>query len=143
MRTITVREAITIARPREEVWEFTQDWTRRSSWDPAIAEAAIETEEPRTIRARSPDGTRFVVRYKQYERPHKTSLAMTDVASAWMQSGGGSWLYEDDGAGTRWTQTNSLVLRPWAGLLTPLVRWQLRRSTRQAMLAAKRKLEAP
>ena len=57
--------------------------------------------------------------------------------------GGGSWAYEADGDGTRWTQTNTLALCGGAlgAILRPVVRWQLARATRKAMAAAKAAIE--
>jgi hypothetical protein len=82
--------------------------------------------------------------YRLDRRPERTSAAFTDVDSAWVSGGGGSWEYEAVDGGTRWQQTNSLeVKRPrLAFLLGPMLERGLRGSTRGAMAEAKRRLEA-
>jgi hypothetical protein len=82
--------------------------------------------------------------YRQYERPQRTSLAMIDVDSRWIESGGGSWSYEPADGGTRWTQTNTLVLKPGplTFVLRPIMGYALHRATRKAMREAKRRIEA-
>jgi len=81
--------------------------------------------------------------YKLFARPRRTTLAMEDVKSWMFLGGGGSWAYDPEADGTRWTQTNTVVLRSHlAGpFLAPVVRWQLRRMTRQGMRTAKRLIE--
>ena len=86
----------------------------------------------------------MTVAYRLDRRPERTSAAFTDVDSAWIGGGGGSWEYEPADGGTRWEQTNSLELkRPrLAFVLGPLLERGLRQSTRRAMAEAKRRLEA-
>jgi hypothetical protein len=59
------------------------------------------------------------------------------------RGGGGSWEYAPAGAGTRFTQQNTLSVRSrivyW--VLGWLIRWQLARATRQALARAKARLE--
>jgi hypothetical protein len=68
---------------------------------------------------------------------------LSEVESALITGGGGSWSFEARDGGTLWTQTNSIEVRAIAALLAPLVRWNLRRATRRAMRTAKRALEPP
>ncbi len=77
---VTVKESVVINALPEAVWDFTQDWTRRSSWDPAILEAEILPGEKRGVRARTTAGT-LLVHYKQSDRPKRTSLVMSDSTS--------------------------------------------------------------
>ena len=140
---VTVRESVHIRAAPERVWDFTQDWTRRADWDPAIRAAEVLPGPTRAVRARTSAGT-FLVRYKLFDRPHRTSLAMTTDRPGTFRGGGGSWEYAPEGDGTRFTQQNTLVLRPGmvAAYLRPFVRWQLARLTRKALANAKRILEA-
>ena len=88
---ITVRESVDIGASPNAVWDYTQDWTRRSEWDPSIKAAEVLQPAPKLlVRVDSGSGTAFTARYKQYERPHHTSLAMVDCSPAWM-GGGGAW----------------------------------------------------
>ena len=139
---VTVRESIHIRAAPEQVWDFTQDWTRRASWDPAVRSAELLPGPERQVRVETASG-RFLVRYKLFDRPHRTSLAMTESTSRLLGGGGGSWEYRAEANGTRFTQQNTLVLRGPGGLFAPLIRWQLRRLTRRALENAKRLLEQP
>jgi hypothetical protein len=141
-KNLTVRASVVIDAPRERVWDYTQDWTRRTEWDALILDATVLDGEPRRVRVTA-RGATFLVKYKLTDRPRKTSLVMTELRSRWFSGGGGSWTYEELDGATRWTQTNTVTLR--SGLvrlvLGWLVRWQLARATRRAMRTAKRRLD--
>jgi hypothetical protein len=139
---ITVKESIHIRAAPEAVWDYTQDWTRRTEWDPAIQAAEILPAAERTVRARTMGGT-FLVRYKLLDRPHRTSLAMTDSTSSILSGGGGSWDYVPEDDGTRFPQQTTLVVGsgPVGFLLGWFIRRQLGHSTRRALANAKRILE--
>jgi hypothetical protein len=140
---VSVTESLWVACPPEAVWDYTQDFTRRTEWDAGIAEATILQQDPRTVRVKVAGLGRMTVVYKLDRRPERTSAAFVDVESAWISGGGGSWEYEAADGGTRWQQTNSLELkRPGlAWLLAPLVQRSLRQSMRKAMAEAKGRLE--
>jgi uncharacterized protein YndB with AHSA1/START domain len=144
MEKIHVEVTVEIAAPPDAVWDYTQDYAHRTAWDRTIHEARVEAEHPeRIVWVR---GAGFVCRfrYKLFDRPHRTSLAMVDLRSLLFAGGGGSWSYEPVPGGTRWTQIGTLVFRNRlvAFFLAPLVRWMLERSTRTAMQVAKRTIEA-
>jgi hypothetical protein len=143
-RVISVTESIFVACPPEAVWDYTQDFTRRTEWDAGIAETTILQEDPRTVRVKVAGLGWMTVVYRLDRRPERTSAAFVDVESAWISGGGGSWEYEAVEGGTRWQQTNSLeVKRPsLMRFLAPLIERNLRRSTQRAMAEAKRRLEA-
>jgi hypothetical protein len=134
---VTITESLFVRAEPEVVWDFTQDFARRTRWDASVLEAEVLAESPqRRVRIRGVGGLRCVLEYKQFERPQRTSLAMTEISgSPLIVGGGGSWSYERDGGATRWTQTNTLLLGlgPLGWLAAPLVRWQLQRATRKAM----------
>jgi len=138
-----VTESIWVACPPEAVWNYTQDFARRTEWDAGIAETKILKQDPRTVRVKVAGLGRMTVVYRLDRRPERTSAAFVDVESAWISGGGGSWEYEAVDGGTRWQQTNSLEFkRPrLAVLLCPLLERGLRRSTQRAMAEAKRRLE--
>ena len=133
------------ARP-EVVWDFTQDFARRASWDSNVRGAEVLTETPyRRVRIGG-GGFRCVLEYKLYDRPRRTSLAMVEIeGTRLITGGGGSWAYEPTATGgTRWTQTNTIELAdgPFAWLLAWFADGQLRRATRTSMAKAKRAIEA-
>lgn len=148
-RQKTVTESIHVHASPEAVFDFTQEYARRGEWDASIL--ATEVLEPADaaalrgplVRVRARGGLEAVFRYKRFERPLGTSLAMEDVRSFLVAGGGGAWTYEARDGGTLWTQTNTLVLKPGLlrALLAPFVRWSLRSSTRRAMQRAKALVE--
>jgi hypothetical protein len=143
-QVVTVTETVWVERDPTAVFDYTQDYSRRTEWDRGIKHAEILGTDPRTIRVRMAGLGDATVVYRLDRRPDRTSAAFIDVASRWVSGGGGSWQYEDADGGTRWQQTNSLELRAgWLPrLAAPLIRSSLRRSMRAAMAEAKRRLEA-
>ena len=141
---VTVTEAIWVDRPPEAVFDYTQDYARRTEWDAGISEASVVATSPRTARVTVAGLGRTTVVYRLDRRPERTSAEFQDFESRWITGGGGSWRYEPEAGGTRWTETNTLELRrTWLlRLLAPIIAWNVRRSTRRAMAEAKRRLEA-
>ena len=142
VKKIVIREHAEIAAPPAVVWDFTQDYSRRAQWDPAVVTATETTMAGRRCAVVTGKGrVRMVFQYKQTDRPNKTSVQLIE-GPRWL-GGGGSWRYERTATGTLFTQTNTLVLRTrWARLLAPLIGWMFRRSTRKAIRNAKRMIEA-
>lgn len=139
---ITVKQSIYIAVKPEMLWDFTQDYNQRSRWDDSILEAKmIQQGSARKIAIRAKGMLQFQLIYKLENRPHKSSLAMTEVKSIFIEGGGGSWKYEEKDNGTLWTQTNTLILRtPWSWLKN-LIRKRLVKNTAESMLKVKQLLE--
>jgi hypothetical protein len=143
MPAITVTNTIFIAASQETVWDFTQDYNKRHNWDKTVLAAKIIQEQPRVALIKGIGGLTTELHYKLDERPHKTSLAMFNTKSPFIQGGGGYWHYDTQDGGTLWTQTNSLILKKslLALLLSPLMKWILKTNTRKAMQATKRIIE--
>jgi hypothetical protein len=142
---VTVQQTLHISRPIENVWDYTQDWTRRNEWDKSVVEILSIVTVPQTnVRARFRGGMIFDIEYKLNDRPNKTTLAMSSASSKWIIGGGGSWQYTTIENGTKWTQTNSLVLKDHflTRIFCPLFKYSLRWSTIQAMKRAKKKIES-
>lgn len=143
---VTVTQTLWIERPPEVVWDFTQDYSRRAEWDPEVVEAEVIQLVPhRRVRIRGRRKFRAVFEYKLFDRPRRTTLALTELRAPAIAGGGGSWSYEAKNGGTEWTQTNTLRLKNrfvfW--LLGKHVHNSLERATRVAMSNAKRMLESP
>ena len=141
---ITIRNSIFVNRPPDEVWDFTQDYKLRTSWDKTVKEAKIIQEEPsRKVWIKTTGDEEVLFKYKLERRPEKTSLVMMESNSYWFKGGGGSWVYYEKNGGTNWVQTNTVVLRK--GLLgrlaKPLVAILLKWNTGQAMKRAKKIIE--
>lgn len=141
-RSIRVRHSVIVAAPPAEVFEFTQDYSRRATWDPAVLEATVLDSSPLPrVRVRGRGGLRCVFEYKLFDPPRRTSLTMTEVRSPWIEAGGGSWRYEQCAQGTRWTQSVGITLRAGIGpaLLAPAFRWTLVRSLERSMRSVARR----
>jgi len=143
VRPITVTESIIIARPPAIVWDYTQDYGRRTDWDDNVLTAEVLSEDPRRVALTLRGSVSVVAEHGLFRHPARTSLAFHDVRSSWLAGGGGSWDYDAVPEGTRWTQTNSLVLkRSWKRfLIGGPIRRQLLQATRESMAEAKRILE--
>lgn len=96
-------------------------------------------EEPRTVAVKGPFGTEMTFIYKDEKRPYKTSLAMVDVKSPIIESGGGAWSYQLEGNTTIWTQVNTIVLKNniLGALLLPIAELIFQRLTLSSMQRAK------
>lgn len=141
---VTIKETVHIAARPEDVWDLTQDYSRRAEWDDLVLGAEVLQEEPiRLVRVHGKDGLSFTAKYTLFRRLQMTSLAMIDVESSWASGGGGSWLYEAHDGGTLWTQTNTLSIKNLFlyRLLRPLFERQLHSGTQRAMHKAKQLLE--
>jgi len=143
--TIQVTHSILIQRTVETVWDFTQDFSKRTTWDNSLLECSLlpdESERKAFIHARG--GMKAFLVYKQFERPHKTSLRMTEIRSPLILDGGGSWTYEPlPNHSTLWTQSNSIILKRTRVniLLTSFLKWIFMKQTIRSMMNAKRLLE--
>jgi hypothetical protein len=137
---ITIQHSLYIQKPREAVWDYTQDYTHRSEWDKSVLEATVlQTTPHRIVKLKIRGGSTTTFVYKLDERPNKTSLAMKEIESKWIKGGGGSWNYEDQNGGTLWSQTNTLVFK--SGILSwffqPSLKYIFRHQMRMAMTRVK------
>ena len=142
---ITVRKAIMIRRTIEDVWDFTQDYPRRSTWDRSIRAAdLIKSDPPRIASVVGRGNWRATFRYKLDDRPNKSSLVMEDVSSSLFLGGGGSWKYEFIDGVTIWEQTNTLVLKPGpvTRIFRPLIAAVFKKQTWRAMQRVKFLMES-
>jgi len=111
INNITVSETIVIKTSPSELWDFTQDFTKRTSWDTGIRKVEVLQKRPfKRIRINSL-GMWAILTYKLCRKPFKTSLKLEETKSLFIVGGGGSWRYKDLGNQTEWTQTNTLVLK--------------------------------
>ena len=141
--SILIKESIVIRRPREVVWDFTQDFSKRPLWDDSIHEVEVLGKSPnRTVRVRG-RGFGCIFEYKAAERPLHTSVIMKDVVSGLVAGGGGSWRYEPHEDGSVWTQSMRIDLKQRWGLrfFIPLIAFMLRRQVRKSMRRARDMLE--
>lgn len=143
--TITITESIFIARKPEEVYDFTQDLSKRHEWDRLVKQATVlETEPNRLVKMIAKDDSEMTIRYTLEQRPEKTSLTILETNSQMMGSGGDStWQYEAQDGGTLWTQVNNINLKDalWAKLMLPMAAKYFKDKTVQAMQKVKEMME--
>src|SRR5947209_2271807 len=98
---ITIKHSIAIAKSKEVVWNFTQDYSKRMSWDSAVLETSVLQSEPqRIVKLKTKGRTTMTFMYKLDDKPNKTSLVAREIESPIIESAGGSWMYEEDHTGT-------------------------------------------
>ena len=142
--TITIKHTILIDKPRELVWDYTQNYQYRTQWDTSVLEATVlQTTPNRIVKLLTKGNTIMVLIYKQDERPYKTSLVAREVFSPLIESAGGSWVYEEQNGKTLWQQTNTIIFKKTFAvkLALPLFKIIFSRQTKQAMKKAKHKIE--
>jgi hypothetical protein len=142
---ITLHHSIYVNKPKAEVWDFTQDYSKRMEWDKSVLEAnVIQTLPQRIVRLKTRGNTVMTFVYKLDDRPNKTSLAIKEIESKWIEGGGGSWSYEEDNGGTLWSQTNTLIFKSslMVRLILPIIRLVFQRQMKTSMQRAKLILES-
>lgn len=142
---ITFEESIFIEANPEVVWDFTQNYSKRTNWDSSVSKTEILSEKPnRIVRVFIKGGTTATFQYKLDKPPERTSLQAIEMKSLLFSNGGGSWIYEKKANGTIWTQRNTLVFKNkiLAFLFKPLLSWQIAKLTKQAMQEAKKQIES-
>lgn len=141
---IIITESIFIARPSEEVYDFTQNFDKRPLWDTLVKAATVlETAPTRLVKITAKDDAEMTVRYKLERHPEETTLTILETNSQMIIGGNYSWLYEEKDGGTLWTQTNNIILKDamWAKLMQPMAKKYFQDKTKQAMEQVKEMME--
>jgi hypothetical protein len=142
--TVTGSHTVHVNRTPEDVFDFTQDYSKRMDWDASVKSAQVVSHDPRRVKIEMAGIGPFTLEYKLFRRGERTSAAFRDMGSPLFAGGGGSWAYEAADGGTGWTQTSTLEFRNtlvgW--LFAPLLRWNMNRLTSQAMAKAKQLMES-
>nr|WP_321235300.1 hypothetical protein [uncultured Psychroserpens sp.] len=144
-KSITIKDAILINAEKSVVWNFTQDFSKRQTWDKSIIDLNILQLKPfKIIELKSVGGIITKLSYKLCRKPDKTTLKMVDTQSLLIKGGGGSWSYFSVNSKTQWTQVNTLIFKN--KLLYILFGWfvkaKLKRITKASMLKAKMIIES-
>lgn len=141
---INLAYSILIEKPKEIVWDYTQDYSLRTTWDSTVSHATVIQSEPtKIVRLKLKGFTTLNYVYKWEDRPNKTTLTATDIHSSWINAIGGSWLYEEVEGKTRWTQKGTIELKNnlLLQLLNPLFSLLFHMQLRASMLKAKKQIE--
>lgn len=139
-----IRHSILINKPREVVWDYTQNYANRTAWDNSVLTATVlQTTPNRIVKLKMTGGTTMTYVYKLDDRPNKTTLVARDVSSPIIESIGGAWTYDDHGRQTLWTQAGTVVLKKHflVILMLPMCKFALKLLTKKAMQKAKRAIE--
>ncbi len=142
--SITIKNSIFISRPREIVWDYTQNYSNRTKWDNAVLEATvIQTVPGRIVKLKMRGKTTMTLVYKLDDRPNKTTLVARDISSPLVAEAGGSWSYEEAYGGTLWRQTNTIIFKKnlFAYFLLPVYFRFFRYQVNQSMKKAKQEIE--
>jgi hypothetical protein len=143
-RTITIKHSIFVHKPKELVWDYTQNYENRMKWDHAVLEASVlQTTPNRIVKLKLKGATTMTFIYKLDERPGKTTLVAKEITSPFIESAGGSWSYEERNGVTQWTQTNTIIFKatPILRLLLLVYKLLFSIQTKQAMKNARREME--
>ena|SRR5688572_370962 len=142
--SITIRQSIIVCKPRELVWDYTQNFANRPDWDSAIKSAYLLQEEPnRIVKLQTHSNKTMTCYYKHDERPFKSLLEARDISSPFIASADGSWSYEKIGKGTLWSQTNTIAFKQHLlnNIMMPFYKWYFKKMTRRAMNKARCRME--
>lgn len=141
---ITIQHTILIERQREIVWDYTQNYDNRTVWDSSVMETTVlQTLPNRIVKLKMKGNTSMTFIYKLDERPYKTSLAAKEIVSPLILNAGGSWIYQEEGGKTLWTQTNTVVFKQnfLFKIFLPIFEFAFSRLTKKAMEKAKQEIE--
>lgn len=142
--TITINQSITIQANCELVWDYTQDFNKRKLWDKSVIDLKILQLKPfKLIRIKTVGGIITTLKYKLCRKYEITTLKMENTKSLIIKGGGGSWRYEKDNLGTKWTQINSLTFKNifLYKLFGKFLRQELLKNTIDSMHKVKEQIE--
>jgi hypothetical protein len=143
-QTVTVSHTVHVNRSPEDVFDYTQDYSTRTDWDPTVKSAKVLSEDPRRVQVVMDGIGPLVIEYKLFRRGERTSAAFNDVGSRLISGGGGSWDYKARDGGTDWTETSTLEFRNGVvgRMFAPVLRRNMKSLTRKAMDKAKSIMES-
>jgi len=142
--TIPIRHSILINKPREVVWDYTQNYGNRTIWDSSVLETTVlQTTPNRIVKLKMKGNTTMTYIYKLDDRPNKTTLVAKEITSPIIESMGGAWIYEEHQGKTLWTQAGSVVFKKnfLLKLFLPIYKLVFAMLTKKAMQKAKQEME--
>jgi uncharacterized protein YndB with AHSA1/START domain len=141
---ITFTEKVVIDRPKDTVWDYTQNYERVTEWDHSIVDASLVQSSPKTVKLKTRDGYSMTIVYKLENRPNKLSLTYRKVESSVIEHGSVTATFEERNGTTLWIQTCTYVFKTglFMGLKLPYYRWKFGLRIRKAMQNAKEVLES-
>lgn len=134
-----------IDAPPEAVFDFTQDWSRRSDWDPEVLSAEDVPGTPRRARVKMRRGATIVFAHVVDERPMRVVVESESVDRGGPIVGaGGSATYEPDGDGTLYRLEMRVTVGGgvMAKMVAGVAKGELERAVKAAVANAKAAIEA-
>lgn len=146
MKAIKIEESITIEEVPELVFDYTQDYNKRLSWDTFLRKADLMngvTKAEKGVQAYcvARNGLSMVTEYLTFNRPEVTAIKMTKGPFLF-KSFLGSWRFKLQGP--RRTEViflYSFTLRFPFALMPGLIKQNLRKNVRQRLIDLKRSIE--
>ncbi|NVO31744.1 type II toxin-antitoxin system RatA family toxin [Hymenobacter lapidiphilus] len=146
MRQFKFTESIQIARPQQEVFDYTQDYGQRLKWDTFLREAVLldgATEAGLGVKSWcvSKHGIGMETEYVSFNSPRVAAVKLTRPAGLF-QAFAGSWRFEALSPDlTNATFTYSFALRGPLRLFSPLASYVLQLNVRGRLRDLKQMLE--
>lgn len=146
MEAIKFSEEIIIAGSAELVFDFTQDYTQRLTWDTFLVKADLmdgATKAGKGVKAYcvARNGIGMVTEYVTYNRPRVTAIKMTR-GPFMFRSFLGSWTFKEQAANrTEVIFLYSFTLRFPFNLFANMIKNNLRSNVKQRLLDLKKNIE--
>jgi len=146
MKSIKFEESIVIGRPPEEVFDFTQDYSKRLQWDTFLKRADLlqgASAAGKSVQAYcvAKNGLGMVTEYVTFNRPHATAIKMTK-GPFMFNAFQGSWRFKQVDTGqTEVKFLYSFNLRFPFLLLSKYIFRNLQRNVRQRLADLKYNIE--
>lgn len=146
MEAIKFSEAILIDERPEQVFDFTQDYTKRLKWDTFLKKADLidgATTADKGVKAYcvSKNGLGMVTEYVTYNRPKVTAIKMTD-GPFMFKSFLGSWTFKEvSNHQTEVVFLYSFSLKFPFNLLTKFIKNNLQTNVKQRLIDLKINIE--
>jgi hypothetical protein len=143
-KSIKIKYSILIAKPRDIVWDYTQNYNNRAIWDSSVLETTVlQTTPNRIVKLKMRGNTTMTFIYKLDDRPNKTTLVAKEINSLIIESMGGSWIYEEHKGKTLWTQAGSVVFKKnlFLKYFLPIYKFVFSMLIKKAMKKAKQEIE--
>ena len=146
MKTTRFTESISIERTPEVVFDFSQDYTKRLTWDTFLRKADLlfgAKEAAKGVKALcvAKNGYGMVTEYVSFNRPKVTAVKMTD-GPYMFKSFLGTWTFKEKGDG----ETDVIFLYAYEfrfpfGLISAIIKSKLRREVKKRLLDLKNNIE--
>jgi len=146
MEATKFTEAILINQKPEPVFDFTQDYTKRLSWDTFLKKADLmdgATTAGKGVKAHcvAKNGVGMITEYVTYNRPKVTAIKMTE-GPYMFKSFLGSWTFKEMANNqTEVVFLYSFSLRFPFSLFTRLIKNNLQANVKQRLIDLKKNIE--